>query len=105
MKLDQLKALNDKISIYIPSEYQQDSIETSKLLASLFGGSTVNKVDGNWIMKDETLCSEKIDIIYSYCDQLSDDTINEIVKHAEKLKTECNQESILIEINNKGYLV
>ena len=105
MKLDQLKALNDKVSIYLPSEYQQDSIETSKLLASMFGGSTVNQVNGNWIMADSSLCSEKIDIIYSYCDQLSDDDIDKIVKYAENLKIKCQQESILIEVNSKGYLI
>jgi len=105
MKLKDLKALNDKIAVYIPSVYKQEIIDTSRVLANAFGGSSISDIKGNWIMDDKTLCSEDVNIIYSYCDKLTDDNIDSIIEHAEKLKIDCKQESILIEVNNKGYLI
>lgn len=114
MKLFETFNLNEKISIYIPStinvnqkiDTQKNVTEVSKKLATLFGGSTAMKTNGNYISNDGILVTEEITIVYAFCSS-EDLSKNEdaILTICNNLKNELKQECIALEISNKLFFI
>ena len=106
--------LSEKIAVYVPSTYDgnREMIDNSayvqqvmKELAELFGGSTAYQASGAWISEEKGLIIENITIVYSYCDILTNEKIDDVIKICEYIKEEMKQEAISLEINNKLYFI
>lgn len=105
--------LKNKVSITIPSTTGLDTpvdnsvyaLEVAKQLANLFGGSRiVDNIQGLYISEDGTEVIEDNKDIVAYCDTLSDDEVEAVIKIALDLKSEMKQETILYTINNIAYI-
>jgi hypothetical protein len=114
MKLFENFSLNEKISIYVPStvnvnekiDTQKNVIDVSKKLASIFGGSTAIKTNGNYISNDGILVTEEITVVYAFCTTEDlEKNEDEIIAICENLKIELKQECIALEVSNKMYFI
>ena len=106
--------LNTKVSIYVPSTMNvNEQIDNTKYrtevqnkLSVLFGGATTSTVLGSYICEDGSQVNEVVDIVFSFCstEQLRKN-IYEVVNICEQLKRDMQQESILLEVNNKAKFI
>ena len=108
------KALTEKAAIYVPStndinKFVDSSIyikTVARAMSAMFGGATVTKAAGYWLSAAAGLVAEDVTIIYSYTTAESLQAHEQdIVKIADWLRTEMNQEAVSIEINNELFLV
>lgn len=107
-------ALDNKVSIYIPSTIDVDTPidntsyvnEVMRQMSQFFGGATALASQGAWLGNDGELVVEDITIVYSYCtkEQL-EKNLSEVVNLCKKLKEEMNQEAISLEINAELYFI
>jgi hypothetical protein len=106
--------LSCSIKIYVPSTIDvsiaSDNSEyvdkTLEFLSELFGGATTSKAFGAWLSNDLKLVKEKIDLVFSYCDQTAlDFHIDKIYNYCMGLKYMLKQEAIALEVNNILYFV
>ena len=112
-KLKNMTCLSEKVSIYIPSTIDFNrKIDSSKYvqkielaLSGLFGGCTTIETNGSYKGENDMLVSEKINIVYSYTNDLNNEQIDIIVGLCEMLKKELVQECISLEINNRLYFI
>ncbi len=103
-----------KVIMYMPSiqkdgqviENRDNKLNDSLLLfADLFGGATSYNASGSWKLSDGKLQVEPITIIYSHVENLTNDTKTKFISYAKKLKADCKQDSVLIEIDNKPIFI
>lgn len=105
--------LSEKIAVYVPSTYDGNrEVDNSayvqqvmKELAELFGGATAYQASGAWISEEKGLIIENVTIVYAYCDTLTNEAIDDVIKICEHIKEEMKQEAVSIEINNKLYFI
>lgn len=108
--------LNHAISFYIPStkgskkinqaEFKNRTERIANEFTKLFGGATIERVQGFYTMKDGSYETETINKVVSFCSD-TDLEINssKVFNLAKKAKKEYEQESIGLEIDNKFYLI
>lgn len=111
--LEGLTCLKEKVAVYVPSTFNiNESIDNSfyvhevlKEFSEIFGGATAISADGAWMSKANGLVLEKNIIIYSYCDNLTNENVDKVLSICEWLKSELKQEAISLVINNQLYFV
>ena len=106
--------LSEKIAVYVPSTYDgnREVIDNSAYvqkvmeeLAELFGGATAYEASGAWISEEKGLIIENVTIVYAYCDTLTNEAIDDVIKICEHIKEGLKQEAVSIEINDKLYFI
>lgn len=111
--LKNLTSLKDVVKIYVPSTYNVDQkIDNKKFvegiesgLSNLFGGSTTIEGNGAYTSENGFLITEKINIVYAFCENLDNEKIDSVLTLCEWLKKEMKQECISLEVNNELYFV
>ena len=73
--------------------------------ADNFGGATSYNAYGSWKLSNGKLQVEPVTIIYSYTEKLTEAKKHKFITYAKKLKTECNQDSVMIELDNKPMFI
>lgn len=115
--LEKYTVLRDSVKIYVPStignrkatkkEIEKYTQAIEKELCSLFGGSTrIENCFGNWINeKNNELISEPNNIIYSFCEKLTNKDIDKVIQLCLWLKEEMKQYCIMLEVNSYSYFI
>lgn len=103
--LDELDCLNQKISIFIPTEFVESINEIMLEMAEMFGGCTKINGCGAWKNENGKLIQESITIIYSNCKMIDNLQIDQVLNLAENVRDECGQDCVGLELNNKMYFI
>lgn len=97
------QGLASKVS---PSVLRKRVQDVSKRLASLFGGATATDGLGSYVSDSGELVTELVKLVSAYASEDAyTEHITEIYKLANELKKDYQQESILIAVDNKAYLI
>jgi len=112
-RLEGLTCLKERVAIYIPStininEEVDNTFYVNEILtkfSEIFGGATAINADGAWVSNKKGLVIEKNKIVYSYCDRLTNEKIDEVLNICQWLKQELRQEAISLVINNQLYFI
>lgn len=104
--------LSHVASIFVPStaDVNQTIDNTSIVsgilaqLSSQFGGASMQDVTGAWLSDSSGLVVESVKRIFCYGTD-REELFAAFSSLAEELKTELTQESVLIDVDNVGYLV
>ena len=102
--LDGYYHLPDRVAIYIPTEFEKEILQLQKCFNHDFGGSTVINGVGSW-NGSEGIEVEDITIIYSNVPALTDHIIQKVIRVANTIKTNCNQEAVSVAFNGEMYLI
>ncbi|MBI5952892.1 MAG: cyclic nucleotide-binding domain-containing protein [Chloroflexi bacterium] len=109
-----LLGYTSQIGIYIPTttsvnQHADTSPHVGKTLSfmgRLFGGATLEDVQGVWNSQGSGLVEEQIHLVRSYCSQSAlDKHMTEVVEYVETLKQELRQEAMALEVNQKLMLI
>ena len=101
----------NKVIMYIPSFEKsgkeiknRDKVLNDSLLffADNYGGATSYEANGSWKLANGKLQVEPVTIIYSHTKKAQK---TKLIKHARKLKLECKQESVMLEVNNEAIFI
>lgn len=112
-RLENLTCLKERIAIYVPSTVDVDKKINNEFyvnqvltkFSEIFGGATAINADGAWVSNEKGIVLEKNKIVYSYCDRLTNETIDEVLNICQWLKQELRQEAISLVINNQLYFI
>lgn len=112
-RLENLTCLKEKVAVYVPSTVDVDKKINNEFyvnqvltkFSEIFGGATAINVDGAWMSKANGLVLEKNIIIYSYCDNLTNENVDKVLSICEWLKSELKQEAISLVVNNQLYFI
>ena len=106
--------LSHKVSVYVPStdhdKALSDSDNTANVesvlvaLSKQFGGATALQTLGGF-MGNDSLITEKITLVYSYLEEVTESTLIFLESLAHEIKTRQNQESVAVEIDSTLYFV
>jgi hypothetical protein len=120
VKSDVIEIMTNRIEIYVPStinsegitkkqtekEFQKETLKTIGLFSSLFGGATYDAANGAWIMQNGNLVTEKVNIVYSFCGPISlKQHFKQILKEANRIKTDLGQEAVTVVVNGQAMFV
>lgn len=100
--------LNDikRFSVYFPSEYNQSIIDLSHLLSDIFQGASRHCIEGTWKDQSGQYIDEAITVIYAlYEGNIKQETIQPVFDRLLQLKSECKQESIMVENDKEVYFL
>ena len=115
--MNQFVKLSHKVEIFLPSQDRHGmKIPPEKLrqirdaeamnMASLFGGCTGSQAVGYY--KSETLGTvqtETIEILFSYASVLEPWHVEQLSKIASDIKTELDQESVMMTIDGEAFFM
>lgn len=104
--------LSHVASIFVPSTVNvNQAVDTSQIvngilaqLSSQFGGASCIDVTGAWLSDSSGLVVESVKRIFCYGTD-REELFVAFSSLAEEIKAELTQESVLIDIDNVGYLV
>lgn len=105
--------LSQSVSITVPSTMGLDTpidngvyaLEVAKKLATLFGGSRImDNIQGLYISESGQEVIEANKDVLAYCEDLTDEQIEKVIKIALELKATLKQETILYSINGIAYI-
>ena len=104
--------LSHVASIFVPSTVNIDSqIDNTQIvnsilaeLSSEFGGASAQDVRGAWLSDTAGLVVENITRIFCYGSDKAE-MLDVFSNLAQRLKVEMSQDSVLIDVDNVGYLV
>lgn len=75
-------------------------------MSKAFGGATLTDGNGAWYSDIlGTIVQESVKVVQSYCSDMDDSTIVTMIDLAEMVKAQLSQESVLITLDGKAYLV
>jgi len=111
-RLNNKIVLHDKVAIYVPCTINVNEVidNTSYVnivackLASLFGGSTIQRSQGCYIDSNGKNVMEDTTIVYAYYN-VNNEAVDSILDVAEWLKAEMKQECIGLELYKEFYLI
>lgn len=111
--LKNLTCLKERVAVYVPSTVNVDEEvdntsyvhEVLKEFSEIFGGATAINADGAWVSNEKGIVLEKNTIIYSFTNNLNNETIDKILNICQWLKDEMKQEAISLVINNQLYFI
>lgn len=106
--------LDCRVAIYVPSTTEavnstDNTVMVKRVLtelSELFGGATATDAVGGWVSPTHGLITEKVTIVYSFCDKK--DLMNRfasVMGLCEMVKKEMSQEAITLEINGQAKFV
>ena len=93
-------------AVYIPMEYHKAIHRTTEILAKKFGGTTNINAQGTWMDAEGNLVKEGVTIIrawYAKAQYLLATAF--IIDLAVKLREECKQDCIAIEVEGEMLLI
>lgn len=105
--------LENKVSITVPSTIGLNEpidntkyvMEVAKKLALIFGGfKIVDNITGGYVSDSGELIVEPNKDVIAYCESLTDEQVEQVIKIALELKEQMKQETILYEINGIAYI-
>lgn len=112
--LENLIALNSKVTVYVPSTTDVDKVidnrpqveAVARLLSDCFGGATASPVKGYWVANNGDLVVENTTMVFAYC-TTEQATIHmpEIIQKCRELKRDMGQEAIAMEYNGQMYFI
>lgn len=116
-RLNTLFSLSHVVSITLPSTVNIDGTANEAQLTAVydnvlttmskaFGGATLTDGNGAWYSDIlGTIVQESVKVVQSYCSDMDDSTIVTMIDLAEMVKAQLSQESVLITLDGKAYLV
>ena len=108
--------LSHKVELYVPS-VGQDGIKLDRAaieyaimsvadkLTELFGGATTTPAFGYFKHMDGKVTTEGVNIVFAYAQELTDVAIEAVIKTAETLKKQLNQEAVMIVLDGEAYFI
>lgn len=105
--------LSHVVKIYVPGTiHQSEPVDNTPYVdktltrfSTMFGGATAINGAGGWVDDSGQLIKEKVTIVYSFTDQLTNKRIDEVVAYAKALKLEMTQSSVSLEVDGKLYFI
>ena len=77
-----------------------------KQLSLLFGGATSFECVGGWIANNGDIITEKVNIVYSFCDKKSlQNNLSKVINICQQIKKDMQQEAVTLEINGKATFI
>jgi hypothetical protein len=106
--------LPHRVAVYVPST--QGPAETTdnakqvqrvaREFAEMFGGATATTARGFWVSDAAGLVAESVTIVYASCtDRQYHEQVPEVIRIAQRIKEEMQQEAVSIELDGILYLV
>jgi len=81
-------------------------MDTIKQMSLLFGGATSYKCTGGWIADNGDIVTERVNIVYSFCDKKSlQDNLSKVINICQQIKKDMAQEAVTLEVNGKATFV
>lgn len=116
MDIQNIFTFSHRVELYLPSKKSdgteldastRDSVELElgKKLTELFGGATASEAAGFYQHLDGRMSLERISIIYSFVEKLDESVLQHLFSLAAYVKDILSQESVLITIDGKAYLI
>lgn len=108
--------LNHVFELYVPTqcmckEQLDEKLRTEILnevktkFSKWFGGCSTHGIEGNWILPDESLANEPVDVVKSYSsDDAYDDYIDQAKNLAVSVADRLSQDMVLLTIDGKSIL-
>ena len=102
--------MENKVSIYVPSTVNVNQrinnnkqvMGIVKQMSLLFGGATSYKCVGGWISDSGDIVTEKVNIVYSFCDKKSlQNNLSKVINICQQIKKDMKQEAVTLEVNGK----
>ena len=106
--------MDNKVSIYVPSTVninrsinnEKQVLSTIKQMSLLFGGATSYKCVGGWIADNGEIVTERVNIVYSFCDKKSlQNNMSKVINICQQIKKDMQQEAVTLEINGKATFI
>jgi len=106
--------MDNKVSIYVPSTVNVNQrinnnkqvMAIIKKLSLLFGGATSYKCTGGWVADNGDIVTEKVNIVYSFCDKKSlNNNLANVINICQQIKKDMKQEAVTLEINGKAAFI
>ena len=94
----------NEIRVYLPSEFTSFNDEIAEMLNDFFGGSTQLEGVGLWNGK-KGIERESVTITYTYTSKINKNQIERITKFLAYIRKECEQEAILLKVNQSVYFI
>lgn len=112
--LENLIALNSKVTVYVPSTVDVDKAidnkaqveKVARCLSDSFGGATASPVQGYWVASNGDLVVENTTMVFAYCTtDGATEHMPKIIRLCRELKRDMNQEAIAMEYNGQMYFI
>ena len=106
--------MDNKVSIYVPSTVninqrinnKKQVVSIIKQMSLLFGGATLYKCTGGWVTDTGDIVTERINIVYSFCDKKSlQNNLSNVINICQQIKKDMKQEAVTLEINGKATFI
>lgn len=106
--------LPHRVAVYVPStqgpaENTDNSEQVQRVareLSEMFGGATATTARGFWVSDSAGLVAEAVTIVYASCtDRQYHEQVPEVIRIAQRIKEEMQQEAVSIELDGILYLV
>ena len=106
--------MDNKVSIYVPSTVNVNQrinnnkqvLSIIKQMSLLFGGATSYKCTGGWVADNGDIVTERVNIVYSFCDKKSlQDNLSKVINICQQIKKDMQQEAVTLEINGKATFI
>lgn len=106
--------LPHRVAVYVPStqgpaENTDNSEQVQRVareFAEMFGGATATTARGFWVSDSAGLVAEAVTIVYASCtDRQYHEQVPEVIRIAQRIKEEMQQEAVSIELDGILYLV
>jgi len=106
--------MDNKVSVYVPSTVnvnqrinnKKQVVSIIKQMSLLFGGATSYECVGGWVADNGDIVTEKVNIVYSFCDKKSlKDNLSKVINICQQIKKEMKQEAVTLEVNGKATFI
>lgn len=106
--------LPHRVAVYVPStqgpaENTDNSEQVQRVareLAEMFGGATATTARGFWVSDSAGLVAEAVTIVYASCtDRQYHEQVPDVIRIAQRIKQEMQQEAVSIELDGILYIV
>lgn len=106
--------MDNKVSIYVPSTVNinkrinndKQVMAIIKKMSLLFGGATSYKCTGGWVAENGEIVTERVNIVYSFCDKKSlNNNLANVINICQQIKKDMKQEAVTLEINGKAAFI
>ena len=91
-----------KIEIYVPNNDETQRNEVTRVFrgfAERFGGASIIKAVGGWVMDDGTLATDEIAIVYSFIRLITPAIQKSLRLEAERVRDTLGEEAVTIVID------
>ena len=116
MNIASIITFSHRVELYVPS-VQNDGApiaestrsgvvqEIGKQFSAIFGGATASEAGGFYQHLDGRMTVERVTVVYAFAEKLGKGTLEEISSLTRYIKEVCKQESVMMSIDGKAYLI